>query len=116
MIDEPIAGTHYWWKIPSKGEPGVQEDLREQLADRLEQIAGRLERMHLEEYLRYITDKRRFLRVHFWSGVARGLGTAIGFTVLGAVVVVILQRLLTSNIPLIGDFLAEVARVVKSQS
>ncbi|MEA4898080.1 DUF5665 domain-containing protein [Bacillota bacterium Meth-B3] len=90
--------------------------MKEEMIDRLEQIAGRFERMRLTDYLRYVNDKRRFFTVNFFAGVMHGLGMAVGFTLLGAVLVVILQRVVTHNIPLIGDFLAEVVKVVKSRS
>lgn len=89
--------------------------MKEELLDRLEELMGRLERMHLEEYLRFVGDHRRFFWVNFWSGVARGLGTAVGFTVLGAVLIVILQQVVNQNIPLIGDFLAKVIQVVQER-
>ena len=83
--------------------------------DRLELLAGRLERMRLEEYLRFVQDRRRFFRVNFWAGVARGLGAAVGFTLLGAALVVVLQQVASRNLPLIGDFLAQLLRVVQEQ-
>ncbi|MEF9973564.1 MAG: DUF5665 domain-containing protein [Clostridia bacterium] len=87
----------------------------EELIDRLEQVLGRMERMHLEDYLCYISDKKRYAWFVFWTGVLRGLGTAVGFTVLGAALVVILQQVVNHNIPLIGNFLAEVVRVVEKK-
>ncbi len=95
---------------------GGDPTLKDEWIDRLEQIAGRFERMRLEEYIRFVNNRRRYYAMNFWSGVARGLGTAVGFTVLGAVLVVILQHVVSRNIPVIGDFLAEVVKVVKSRS
>lgn len=89
--------------------------MNEELTDRLEQLAGRFERMRLEEYLRFMSDRRAFIKAAFLSGVMRGLGTAVGFTLLGAVLIVILQHVVESNIPVIGDFLAEVASVVQKR-
>ena len=86
------------------------------MESRLEKIACRLEksleRLNIEEYMRYSTSWKRQLLVNFVGGVARGLGMAVGFTVLGAVLVVILRQLMTINVPIIGDFLAEVIRIV----
>ena len=78
----------------------------------LEKIITAMERVHLEEYLRYVDDRKRQFAVNFTAGVARGLGAAVGFSVLGAMVIVILQRLVTTNIPGIGGFLADVVRMV----
>jgi hypothetical protein len=81
----------------------------------VDKFAATLERMQLEEYLRYIADPRRLIRVNFVSGVARGVGSAVGFTILGAIVVVIFRHLVIENIPVIGAFLAEVVRVVNER-
>ncbi|MDO4549009.1 MAG: DUF5665 domain-containing protein [Clostridia bacterium] len=89
--------------------------MKDELIDRLEQLAGRFERMRLEEYLRFIMDKKRFMAVSFLSGVMRGLGSAVGFSLLGAVMIVILQHIVEINIPLIGDFLAEVVKIVQNR-
>lgn len=83
------------------------------LVYRLRRQVMKLEAMQLEQYMLYITDTRRFFRRNFLAGVARGLGGAVGFTILGAVVVVILSRLTVGNIPVIGGFLAEIVDVVQ---
>lgn len=85
------------------------------LTGQIDRLLCSLERMQLEEYLRYIENKRRLFRVNFLSGLARGLGSAVGFTILGAVVVVVLQHVVVENIPFIGDFLAEVIRIVQER-
>lgn len=81
----------------------------------LERLLHNFERMELEEYLAYVNDKRRLFRNNLLIGMARGLGNAIGLTVLTALVIVLLQRLVLENIPLIGDFLAEVVKVVQAR-
>ncbi len=78
----------------------------------LERIISAMERIKLEEYLRYVDDRKRQFRVNFMAGVARGLGAAVGFSILGAIVIAVLQRLVTENIPGIGGFLADVVRMV----
>lgn len=78
----------------------------------LERIIAAMERIKLEEYLRYVDDRKRQFRVNFMAGVARGLGAAVGFSILGAIVIAVLQRLVTENMPGIGGFLADVVRMV----
>ena len=43
----------------------------------------------------------------------RGFGFAVGFSILGALLIVLLQRITVDNLPVIGEFLAEVIRVVE---
>ena len=80
---------------------------------RLEEYLERLERLRLPEYIRYVEDRRRFLMMQFLGGLARGLGMAVGFTILGAALVIFLQSLAQHNLPVIGDFLAEIVQIVQ---
>lgn len=83
------------------------------MANKLDEHIMTLERLHLPDCIRFLEDRRRFYRMHFVGGIFRGLGTAIGFTVLGAVLVWLLQDLAQRNLPVIGDFLAEIVEVVQ---
>ncbi len=87
----------------------------EGLISRLERLVHSLERMQLEDYLNYVQDRRKLFLNNLLIGMARGLGTAIGITVLGAIVIMTLQQLVQINIPVIGDFLAELVRIVQKR-
>ena len=80
---------------------------------RMDGYLERLERLRLPEYIRYLEDRRRFILMQFLGGVARGLGMAVGFTILGAALVWMLQGLAQRNLPVIGDFLAEIVQIVQ---
>ncbi len=83
------------------------------MANKLDEHIAVLERMHLPEYIRYLEDHGRFYRMHFLGGILRGMGSAIGFTILGAALVWLLQDLAQRNLPVIGDFLADIVNVVQ---
>ncbi len=83
------------------------------MANKLNETLERLERLRLPDYIRYLDDRPRFYRMQFLGGIVRGLGTAIGFTILGAVLVWLLQGLAQRNLPVIGDFLADIVSVVQ---
>ena len=85
------------------------------MAKRMEEHLRTLEQLQLTEYLRYVQDTRRLMRTQFVSGLFRGMGMAVGFTILGAVLVVLLQALAQRNLPVIGDFLAQIVAVVQSR-
>lgn len=80
---------------------------------RLDEYLERMERLRLPDYIRYVENRRRFMLMQFLGGLARGLGMAVGFTILGAVLVLMLQSLAQRNLPVIGDFLAEIVRIVQ---
>ena len=85
------------------------------MAKRMEEHLRALEQLNLAEYLRYVQDTRRLMRTQFVSGLFRGMGMAVGFTILGAVLVVLLQALAQRNLPVIGDFLAPIVAIVQSR-
>lgn len=67
----------------------------------------------MTEYIEYLQNRRRLLFTNFIAGLMRGLGFAIGFSILGAVVVMLVQKLALANLPGIGDFFAEIVRIVQ---
>lgn len=85
------------------------------MAKRMEEHLRALERLQLADYLRYVQDTRRLMRTQFVSGLFRGMGMAVGFTILGAVLVMLLQALAQRNLPVIGDFLAQLVAIVQSR-
>lgn len=78
------------------------------LEKRVEKLAGVLERMRLDEYLEHMGNRRRLIWDNVLYGMMRGLGFMLGFSVLGALVAVIMSKLAVRNIPVIGEFLADV--------
>ena len=85
------------------------------LDERVERIIDAAERMKLAEYVRYQSDRKRRLRDAFLEGVLRGLGFMVGFSMLGALVIYLLQGLALQNLPLIGDYVAKVVMLVESR-
>ncbi len=47
------------------------------------------------------------------SGIAKGIGIGIGFTLLTAILVIILQKIVTLNIPVIGDYITDIVDIVE---
>ena len=88
--------------------------MREKLEERIDRLAGTLERMRLEEYMEHVANRKKLVMQNILYGMARGFGFMLGFSILGAAVVVILGRLAVQNVPLIGDFLAEVLARAKA--
>lgn len=82
------------------------------LADKIGQIADKLERNQLQEYLHLVNNKKKLLLINFLSGLAKGFGTVIGFTILAGLVLYILQNMI--SIPIIGDFIADIVEIVQS--
>ncbi|MFZ5631367.1 MAG: DUF5665 domain-containing protein [Bacillota bacterium] len=81
----------------------------------VERLATNMEKMKLAEYVDLLHSPWRLLWINFISGIARGLGIAIGFAILGAIALIILQRLVDLNLPVIGGFIADIVEIVQQQ-
>ncbi|MFY9175705.1 MAG: DUF5665 domain-containing protein [Peptococcia bacterium] len=85
------------------------------LARKIDELALAMEKMKLAEYVDYLHNTKKMLVTNFIAGIARGLGMAIGFTILGALVIIFLRQLVMLNLPLIGDFIAELMQIVNDK-
>lgn len=81
----------------------------------IERLIGTLERVKLDEYVEYVSNRKRLVLTNLFCGMLRGLGFSLGFTVLGAAAVVLVQHLLSKNIPQIGEYLAEVIDAIENR-
>jgi hypothetical protein len=83
------------------------------LGRKVEELGIAIEKMKLAEYVELLNNPTRLFYINFFAGVARGLGMAVGFTILGALVLYTLQRLQVLNIPIVGGLIAEIVRIVQ---
>jgi hypothetical protein len=98
-------------------EPGSDEEqgAAERLEQKLDEILLAMHKMGIAEYVEMVSHPWRLMRFNFWSGLVRGFGMAIGFTVLAALVVYVLQKIVGLNVPVIGNFIALIVKIVENQ-
>lgn len=83
--------------------------------EKLRQWAASLEKANFGEYVQLLQNPRRMIVLNFIGGLSRGVGIGVGFLILAAVLVYFLQRLALLNLPVIGQFLADLVRIVQAQ-
>ena len=83
------------------------------MANKMEEQLLRMEQLRLSEFVAYEKNWKKRLLMQFVGGIARGLGTAV--TLLGALVVWLLQGLVQRNLPIIGDFLTQLLNLVEGK-
>ncbi|MDO7905387.1 DUF5665 domain-containing protein [Paenibacillus sp. JX-17] len=77
--------------------------------------ARHMEGANFAEYARLINSPWRLIWLNLLAGTARGIGIAIGFTFFAATIIYILQVLGALNLPIIGDYIADIVRIVQRQ-
>ncbi|MCK8817801.1 DUF5665 domain-containing protein [Natroniella sulfidigena] len=94
-----------------------KERVDEGSIDRLERLIEKFilnaEKMQMAEYIELFNSPKRLIYFNFVAGLARGFGIAIGLTLLGAIFLSILYRLADLNLPLIGEYIAHLVRIVQ---
>ena len=85
------------------------------MAEKIDKLAVSMEKMRLAEYVQMLDNPRRLLYINFLQGLSRGFGTAIGFTILAGIVIYFMQKIILINIPVIGEFIAELVEIVQIQ-
>ncbi len=87
----------------------------ERIDEKLKDISVKMDKLQIAEYIELLNNPKRFLLINFMSGIARGFGMAIGFFVLGALALYLLGRLAVLNLPIIGDYITEIVRIVQER-
>lgn len=91
----------------------MDKSLLDKVSSQLQRLAQSMEKFNLAEYMEMLNNPRRYVMINFVGGLFRGLGMAVGFTILGAIVLMLLRRLMYLNLPIIGDFIADIVRIVQ---
>jgi len=83
------------------------------IEQKLKDISIQMEKLKLVDYVELLENPLRMLWLNFIGGLARGFGMAIGFTLLGALFLYILQKIIIWKLPVLGDFIADLIKLVK---
>lgn len=80
---------------------------------KIDKISKILEKSNIIELSYVIGNKKEILKRNLIAGIARGVGIGIGITIITAIIVYLLRRLITLNIPVIGDYIADIVEIVE---
>ena len=90
--------------------------MNDKLIENLEKLNAKFEKMDIED-LRYVMgSKKELFWKNFLAGISRGVGIGIGVTIITAILIIILQRIVTLNIPVIGDYIADIVDILETRA
>ncbi len=96
---------------PGEGE-GSRAGKRS-LEETLIKVSDSLERAKIAEYVNLLNRPGRLLWLNLVGGLARGVGLAVGFTLLGSMIIYVLTRSYILNLPVVGQFLGELVWIIQ---
>ena len=61
----------------------------------------------------YFGNKKEIIKRNLLAGISRGVGIGIGVTLITAILVILLQKIVTLNIPVIGEYIADIVEIAE---
>ncbi|GGA20997.1 hypothetical protein GCM10010917_02140 [Paenibacillus physcomitrellae] len=101
--------------INAEAEPENMEDRMNKMYELTVWLANELEKSRIADYTQLLHRPFRLIWLNLLSGTARGVGYGIGLTLFGATIIYLLQALGALNLPIIGDYIADLVRIVQRQ-
>ena len=93
----------------------VKKSKVESLNSKIDKINHVLEKNQMKDLIEILGNTKQVLLRNFFSGIFKGIGIGIGVTLITAIIVVILQKIVTLNIPVIGDYIVDIIEIVKNK-
>lgn len=120
MSDQPIPGEKSEPEVQAAAQKGDspasdQKQQLETIHQLTTNIAQQLEKSRIADYTQLLHRPWRLIGLNLLAGTARGVGIAIGFTFFAATIIYMLQALGALNLPIIGDYIADIVRIVQRQ-
>lgn len=85
------------------------------LERKIDELGQNWENARVAEYVDMMQRPWKLLYFNFLMGVSRGFGMAVGFTILTAIVLWILQKIVVLNLPGLSNLIADIVKMVKAQ-
>lgn len=83
------------------------------LSKKIDLLLKKLEVCNVLEYIETNLSTKKLLWRNFIIGIAKGMGIAIGFTILGAIAIYFLRKIVMLNLPVIGAFIKDIVDIVE---
>ena len=92
----------------------MRRKLYNELNEKLDNLNYLLTKNKVLDLAELLGNKKELLFRNIWSGIAKGIGIGIGVTIITAIIVIILQKVVTWNIPVIGEYIADIVDIVQN--
>ena len=90
----------------------IKKSKFEKLMKNIDKLNFTLTKNNLIDLAEILGNRKELLIRNLIAGMAKGIGIGIGFSLLTAVLIIILQKIVTLNIPVIGDYIGDIVEIV----
>lgn len=79
----------------------------------IDNLSNVLQKSNYLEWSYLLGSKKEIIKRNLLAGISRGVGIGIGVTIITAMLVILLQKIVTLNIPVIGEYIADIVEIVE---
>ncbi len=79
----------------------------------IKKINENLENARIQELIDLLGSKRKIFIRNLIAGISKGLGFSIGFYLITALLIYLLQYIVKLNIPIIGKYISDIVDIVE---
>lgn len=90
--------------------------MKDFLNENIEHLLKILEKKNIEELVYILGTKKEIAKRNFIAGIFRGMGIGIGVTIVSAIIIYFLQKLVRLNLPGIGRFISDIVEIVEGMN
>ena len=80
---------------------------------KIDDINEKIDKYRIVEISYIIGDKKEIIKRNLLAGISRGIGIGIGITLISSAIVYLLQKIIKLNIPILGEYIADIVAIVK---
>ncbi|CDE84424.1 putative uncharacterized protein [Clostridium sp. CAG:273] len=84
------------------------------LLENIDKLNKSLQRNNFLDLVELLGDRKKLFIRNFSSGIFKGIGIGIGVTLITAILLILLQKIVALNIPVIGEFIADIVDIVQN--
>jgi hypothetical protein len=100
--------------LPKKNNIDQNRILLE-INQKVKKVAKDMEHTTIADYIQLLNSPRKLIWTNFVAGLSRGVGLAIGFTIIASTIIYFLKILITFNLTFVGNFIADIVKHVQAQ-
>lgn len=80
---------------------------------KIDSINDKLDKSGIIEISYILGNKKEIIKRNFIAGISRGIGTGIGITLITAIIIYLLQKIIRLNIPVVGEYITDIVSIVQ---
>ena len=92
----------------------MRKNFYEEINKKLDDLNYALTKSKFIDLVELLGNRKELFFRNIWSGIVKGIGIGIGVTIITAIIVIILQKIVTWNIPIIGEYIADIVDIVEN--